>query len=541
VAAVAVEQCACESCGTLYAPEVDGQTHCFACAYQEVFADFGDFCELLVIRTKEDGIIPFGPDTWNDEQRRFVAERTGRDTVLKARQIGFSTIELARDLWYALTHPGSQVLVVGQGKTEAQKLFRTVKLFCNALDKLGLLPPRSYDNVGEVAFSDPLNSSIQVIEAGATTESASKKGRSGTIHRLHATEVAFWGAAHETMKALMSACTSSAEVIIESTPNGAGGLFYDDVTAARVDRSGYKLHFYAWFHHAAYSIEPGPDFDPTPQDEWEEKLRAQGCTDGQIAWWRAKVNDPKTGLEAALQEYPVDIDSCFRASGDAWLDAKIIDRLAKHIAEPVRMAPMVWEGRRFDDAAIFAEPKAGAAYVVFGDVAEGVARDGSAAVVMEARSTEVVATFWSDGIEPGDFGAVLGILGWIYNTALVGWERNNHGHATGRAIRKEVKYPRLYVAKDGKYGWDTNPQTRPVLWEDLAAALRAGTAHTPDAEMVAECRTIIRDEDGRPRARGKKKKSKDASRDDRFVAWAGANQIRESALQRRGSFHIPGL
>lgn len=511
-------------------------------AVAEVFADFPSFCDLLEIRVKDGPAQSFGYSEWFAEQRLFEAHRSGLDIVLKPRQAGFSTLELARDLWYALTHPGSQVLVVVHGKAEGQKLFRTVKIFCDSLSALGLLPPRSYDNVGEVVFKAPLNSSIQIVEAGATESSASKKGRSGTVHRFHATEVAFWDAAVTTMAAIMSCVPANGEVVVESTPNGAGGIFYEDVIAARRGTSGYRLHFFAWFDHAEYRRVVDADFDATPRDEWEDRLRASGCDDEQIAWWRWKVDDPKVGLTTALQEFPIDIDTCFRSSGDAWFDSVHLDRLTLAIREPMRRAPLAWDGHRFPDADIYAEPVAGESYVVFADPAEGVARDGSAACVMHARTGDVVAVWWSDTVEAMEFGAVLALLGWMYNTALVGVERNNHGHAVLLRMRtKEIAYPRLYVAKDGRVGWDTNSATRPVLWADLAHAIRDGAALTPDAETVAECRTIVRDADGRPRARGKGKKSRDSSRDDRYVAWAGCWQIRTSALQTSRSFHVAGL
>ena len=64
----------------------------------EVLADFPSFCSLLEIKLKAGGLVRFDHSRWNDEQRRFEAERTGCDIVIKPRQIGFSTLELARDL-----------------------------------------------------------------------------------------------------------------------------------------------------------------------------------------------------------------------------------------------------------------------------------------------------------------------------------------------------------------------------------------------------------------------------------------------------------
>src|SRR5690606_13332699 len=78
------------------------------------------FGELVQIKTKDGGKVRFGWDRWHPEQLRFERERTGRDLILKPRQIGFSTMELLRDIWFARMHEGSQVVVVvhtGDAKT----------------------------------------------------------------------------------------------------------------------------------------------------------------------------------------------------------------------------------------------------------------------------------------------------------------------------------------------------------------------------------------------------------------------------------------
>ena len=109
--------------------------------------------------------------------------------MLKSRQIGFSTLELVRDLQYALTHPGTQTLIVGQETELANKLFLQLRNIWLSLREQGPMPSTRYDNVRELYF-DGLDSSVRVVEAGGSQEAARKKGRSGTIHRLHATEVA---------------------------------------------------------------------------------------------------------------------------------------------------------------------------------------------------------------------------------------------------------------------------------------------------------------------------------------------------------------
>lgn len=505
-----------------------------------VFRDFRLFCSLLEIRTKGRDQVPFTFADWYDEQRAFEAERTGRDLVLKPRQVGFSTLELARDFWFCVVNRGVSVLVIVHDGELADQMFLTLRIFAECLQAFGLLPRKRYSTKREIVFADT-GSAVRIVEAGETDRSASKKGRSGTIHRLHATEVAFWGAAAETMAAVLSAVPEDGEVVIESTASGAGGMFYDDVVATRAGRTRYKLHFYPWFRHRAYRMELRDGFDPTARDDHERALRDLGCDDEQISWWRSKVDDPKVGVDKALQEYPIDIDTCFRASGRSWIEPAFIDAIARHVREPLRLMPVVWKGQRFSEARIFAEPRQGEEYVVFGDVAEGVAGDGSAATVLHRRTGALVASWWSDTVPPGDFGTVLCVLGWFYNTATATAERNNHGHAALERMQTVMQYPKIFHHDDGRAGWNTTPATRPIMWDDMATAIRSGAVQIPDAATLAECRTIVIDDDGKPRARGKKQRGRDACKDDRFVSLAGAWQMRSVSTWSTSTLRVKGL
>ena len=80
----------------------------------KVFGDFRKFCALLTIRLKEGGEAPFRYATWHQEQKQFQIARTGRDIVLKPRQVGFSTLELARDLLRDLRRRHAQLAAAGQ-------------------------------------------------------------------------------------------------------------------------------------------------------------------------------------------------------------------------------------------------------------------------------------------------------------------------------------------------------------------------------------------------------------------------------------------
>lgn len=514
----------------------------------EVFGDFRAFCGLLEIRLKATGTRAFTYDSWFVEQRQFEMERTGRDLVLKGRQIGFSTEELARDLFYTLTHDGVQVLVVSHDRGEVERMFEDARAWVDRLVALKLIPKPRFSTKRELSWRFN-RSTMRVVEAGKTKKAAEGKGRSGTIHRAHLTEVAFWGAAIDAATAISAAVPSDGEVVWESTPNGSAGLFYDMCSTALEGRGTYKLHFFPWWKHPEYRRDPGPGFDPAPPsvdgkpDTWETRLRELGCDDAQIAWWRAKLADPASGgLERVLQEYPIDATSCFRMPGGAYIDAATCDRLATKVRIPIGTVPIVVtfkvngveQTKRLGELRVWREPQPGHDYVIGADVAEGVARDESALDVMDRRTGETAATFASDTIEPGDFGLALAWAGHRYAYALVAPERNNHGHTVLRTLSAEqtsvTPYGNVYEAEDKRPGWKTDGATRPVLFDDLAQACRDGATSSPDASFAAQSRTLVRDAKGKPAAQGKGTTS--GAKDDRWVARAIAYQLRQRSSAR---------
>jgi hypothetical protein len=488
---------------------------------------FEDVCRLYKIRTKSQGLISFEPERWHEEQRRFNAERTGWDIVLKPRQIGFSTLELMRGLFEAQRLEGWNTRVFIHDDELSAEFFRTVSIADAAVRELGMAPALSAARAKHLVYGQ-LGSSIGIDFAGQQEQTAQKKGRSTTIHRAHCTEVAYWPQAETSMTGIIGAVPDTGEVLIESTANGASGWFYDECVKAMRGDSRYKFHFYPWFEHASYRMPLASDFDGAPRDDHEERLLSLGVATEQLAWWRAQVQ--KFGFEKALQEYPSDPNTCFRISGGSYIPQATLDWLAAQTRPPLRTEHVTSStGRTLGKLLMWADPLPGEDYIAGADVAEGIGGDAHACDVIARSSGETVATFHSDSIEPGDFGLALARIGHMYTSALgpalIAPERNNHGHAAIRALTTEARYPRVYKHADDKLGWPTTPATRPVLFDDLARAYEDRVTSTPDVAGVAETGSLIRDTDGQPRARGKG--SRGGAKDDRYVARAIAWQVRQ--------------
>jgi hypothetical protein len=533
--------------------------------WAEIFEDLGALGELLEIRAN--GVLaPFGWDNWHEEQRDFERDRSGWDVILKSRQIGISTLELARDLQYARTHTGVQVVVVVQDEAAKAELFESIKIMAAALEGLGLCPPPLYSTKTELRWADN-RSVVKILEAGNTEKNAAKRGRSGTIHRLHATEVAFWTAASTTLNSLLDAVPKSGEVCIESTANGQGTVFHAIVQLAMAGVGRYRFHFFPWYAHREKRTEHRPNLYtrtyPADERAWINRYKALGLDDAQIQWWVDQVDVKRAlgGLELVLQEQPPTPEAAFRAGEDQWIPAWACDALDALKREPLRKHELkTAEGRVLGELSVFEEPSPGEEYIIGADVSEGVGKDASTIDVMHALRGVTVATFAANGIEPGDHGHAIATAGKLYNTALAAPERNKDGAAVLRVLTHEAQYPRIYEHEDGRLGFPTTTATRPVLWDlqfreiiDAAKQVLEGHAMaeiSPDAAFHAECRSLVK-VDGKPVARGKGNEG--GATDDRYVARAIARYVRlnmplgaiaedaSSIAEKRGARDLDGF
>ncbi len=474
---------------TSAATDIDGERLAFL---GWAFGSFERFCGLLDIVGKSGGRQKF---RLNAIQKKFCGERTGRDVVLKPRQVGFSTLELARDVYTFLTVPGSRVVVVCQsitGDGPIGILSATVRLYFDSLRRQGVKLEFSIEKVNEWHLAGK-DSTLRIIVAGASEAAASKVGRAGTITRCHITEAGFFEYADETMNALLECVPgpeTGSEIVIESTPNGATGLFYQQCMAAKRGDSSYKLHFYPWYLQSEYSAAPLQGQDVEPRTDKETSLVRDGISPGQLLWYQRKVAEK--GQDRTDQEYPSDPDTCFLISGRGFFDQGVTSALVAASTEPLELRD---RGR----VSVWKLPECGAEYLVAVDPSEGGGGDPSGAVVYESDTGEHVATILGQ-YTPWDLADAAHALAVEFNEALIVVERNNHGHAVLQSLQREHRYKHIYSHSDTKPGWPTNTATRPTMLDALEDAHRQGHWTTPDRNVLIQMRTFVVGDTGRAEA-----------------------------------------
>ena len=185
---------------------------------------------FLKIKTKDNKIVPF---VMNEPQKRLYdvikqeaqADKPIRIIILKARQMGFSTLTEALIFHRTATKANVNSLIIAHKDDATTNLFNMSKLFYSELPQ-PMKPHRRASNAKEIIFDAPtkqddlngLNSKIKCATAGGDGV-----GRSDTFSNVHISEFAFWtGNKMETLNGLLQSVPSKpgTMVIIESTANG---------------------------------------------------------------------------------------------------------------------------------------------------------------------------------------------------------------------------------------------------------------------------------------------------------------------------------
>ena len=320
----------------------------------------------------DDGmVVTFKP---NRAQRRLIRRLWHRNLILKARQLGFSTLVCI--LWLDTALFSKEPIrcgIIAQDREAAEALFRGKVKFAydNLPDWLRERMPLAKATASELEFAHN-GSSIRV----ATSM------RSGTIHRLHISEFGkicakFPDKAREVVTGSIPAVPKSGICIIESTAEGQDGYFYEMTKRAQalaeqgaeLTVKDWRFHFYAWWMAPEYAIDPDgvvfTEADLAYFNEVEAKI-GRALTEGQRAWYvttrRADFAD-----EAPLmwQEYPSFPDEAFQVSTEGCYYATQLatarkqGRILKTL--PIEAAPVntFWDLGRGDMTAIWCHQRVG--------------------------------------------------------------------------------------------------------------------------------------------------------------------------------------
>jgi len=333
----------------------------------------GALYKIMLKSDMGDGsVVPFMP---NRAQQRFIKRMWHRNIILKARQLGFTTLIAIMWLDHALFNPDQRCGIIAQDKEAAAVIFRDkVKLAYERLpEQLRLAMPLKRDSASELLFAHN-NSSIRV----ATSM------RSGTIHRLHVSEFGKIGAkfpdkAKEVVTGSLPAVPLDGIAIIESTAEGREGEFFKmsqraealSEQKAKLTQRDYRFHFFPWWEEPAYQVDPVAPLSDKDNEYFDQIESSEGTTitERQRAWWVATRDSDFGGdAEKMWQEYPSTPKEAFQVSTEGTYYA--VQLAAARKAGRVGLVPVAdgvpvntfWDIGNSDGTAIWFHQKVGLAH-----------------------------------------------------------------------------------------------------------------------------------------------------------------------------------
>jgi hypothetical protein len=477
---------------------------------------------VLRIVSKQGEVIPFrlnrGQLILHEQLERQLAE-TGRirALVIKGRQMGISTYVEGRFFWKVTKTKNANAFVLSHLAESTTAIFRMVRSFYDNAAHSVFKPPLSTSTTTTMVF-DGLNSQYRIGTARSTNI-----GRGMTNKYVHASEAAFYPNSGEIVSGLLqSVPAEGSEVIVESTANGAGGWFYEQVMKALRKESDWIVIFIPWYWLPEYAKKIDPYFTRTKE---EEKLALTfSLSSEQLNWRRSKI-DELGSTDLFKQEYPCTPEEAFLFSGRAFVEEDCLMDADRDCYTPYV------EGS-FKDGTVTPHTEGSykqwikgvdpeERYCIGVDVAEGLAHgDYTVAQVLDSLGRQVAS--WRLHIDPYELGDQMAHLGKKFNRAYVIPERNNHGLTTIRRMQ-DLGYPNLYVEHtvDDAYadkmtkraGFYTSSKTKPLIIDNLAALLRKRDSGIADQELVKELRNYVIDDKGFTNA-------KSGCYDDRVMSYA---------------------
>lgn len=496
---------------------------------RSVFSSASKYCEsLLWIRDKSGVEIPL---RWNNVQRLIqrkkreavLAGRPHRFLIPKARRLGVTTQEQAFSFALVANHKGQQAVTIADTSGKSKRIFMMVDLFHEKLPE-ELKPHRKSEN-SQVLNFDKLRSQFFIGTAGAVSF-----GRGDTLQRVHGSEVAYWLSSRdqhlvENLIAGLTEAASHGEVVLESTANGNSGWWFDACTAAASGQGEWTIIFIPWFLDPNLALAATEteirDIMNSLDDREKWLVEVHRLSAQQIKWRRAKRSE-RAMRRLFPQEYPEILEESFIASELGYFDAELISEMARTAEDPIK---------EDDGLTIWKNPVEKMRYVIGADVAEGVpGGDFSAGGILRVDTGEQVARLHGRW-RPEDFAQRLVKAAKIYNGALIGCERNNHGHSCLNTLTNVIHWPRLYYERvinerrkaTRKLGWSTDQLTRPIMLDDLRNAMLEGSISVNDRLFLGECAVFEDDGTGHYEARA-------GHHDDLVIAWSIAWQVRSRGL-----------
>lgn len=267
---------------------------------------------------EQDLVIPFIP---NEAQLNLLNNLHTRNNILKARQLGFTTVIAIYFLDCCLFKANVRAAIIAQAEDVAKTIFRDKVNFAytHLPTQLRLAMPLGRDSASELLFAHN-NSSIRVATSA----------RSGTLQYLHISEFGkicakFPERAEEVITGSIPAVPTNGIVFIESTAEGQDGHFYKIskraeslmLSGKKLNPKDFKFHFYPWWGESRYQTDYEVLVTEKDRQYFDKIENESSCVISaqQRSWWVMTRDAEFSGEDEKMwQEYPSTPKEAFQKS-----------------------------------------------------------------------------------------------------------------------------------------------------------------------------------------------------------------------------------
>ena len=381
--------------------------------------------------------------------------------VLACRQSGKSISACAYLLWYALFHPEKTVAILANKGATAREMLGRITLMLENLPFF-LQPGSKAVNKGSLEFGN--NSRIIT----AATSGSSIRGLS--INLLYLDEFAFVERASEfyTSTYPVVSAGSNTKVIVTSTANGIGNMFY-------------KI-----WEGATQGVN---EFNPFRVDWWDVPGRDEN--------WKKQ-----TVANTSQLQFDQEFGNTFFGTGDTLIGAETLMKL--RASNPKQY----YEG---GDFLVYKQPIKKHEYIITVDVGKGRGQDYSTFNVIDISVTpfEQVAVYRNNTISPLLFPNIIYKYAKIYNNGYVIVESNDQGSLVANGLYHELEYENVHVEsaiKSNAIGVTMTRKVKRLGCSGLKDILENNKLNVVDEETILEISTFV--------AKGQSYEASDGNHDD---------------------------
>lgn len=447
----------------------------------------------------------------DDYETQMRDRGRARQIVLKARQIGFSTMIEAILYENCWLFDDYRSLVMAHDRDTAANLLAMSKLYWER-DPLKALYSLKTDSKADLEWNET-RSRLKVATAGNR-----QTGRGTTQRGIHMSEAAFYPDPVQTMNALKNAIhpVPSTYMAIESTANGIGNNFHTEWEAAVQGETDFTPLFFPWHGHEAYTASSiGMPVNITSYDEEERVLkRVHDLSDDQLQWRRWKVRDNGGDLLQFHQEFPSDPEEAFLSTGTNIFSPEHLSACYAPTGGSRGLLVERPSGVDFvpgvaGDLIVYKAPRPGAEineYIIGADPTHTTFGDYAVAQVFNRYTLEQVAVLRLRCDAPS-FAKHLYLLGQYYKWAIVSPESTGPG-ATTIGNLQGMGYPNLYLRRTKldttpglltghQWGWATSLQTKHIAINYLATVVTDHDITIHDQKTYSEMRNYVTLDNGK--------------------------------------------